>query len=281
MILKTSADPEQWIRKPAGTVASLGALKDVVRSDAVRHLLSVYDDILGAAGGGLPSRQAFDPTSLGKYLTNSVLYDVSNRDRVVFRIVGETMRSHFRVNPVGRCYLDFVPDERRQRALTSFRHCAEIPCGMLSRTRQVFASGVSRYCEAVGVPLMGDSSDGVATHLLFVDSPTEVGLPHHTDDSPFRFAQMLERRFIDLGHGVPDRFEDLVLSGESNPFDVEEAGWIRRQRGFGAPERIRTSDLCLRRAALYPAELRVRLARNLLAAGRIGKRYVTTGSARP
>ena len=26
----------------------------------------------------------------------------------------------------------------------------------------------------------------------------------------------------------------------------------------GAPERIRTSDLCLRRAALYPAELRVR-----------------------
>ena len=33
----------------------------------------------------------------------------------------------------------------------------------------------------------------------------------------------------------------------------------------GAPERIRTSDLCLRRAALYPAELRVRLA--VVAAG--------------
>jgi hypothetical protein len=28
----------------------------------------------------------------------------------------------------------------------------------------------------------------------------------------------------------------------------------------GAPERIRTSDLCLRRAALYPAELRARAA---------------------
>ena len=27
--------------------------------------------------------------------------------------------------------------------------------------------------------------------------------------------------------------------------------------GSGAPERIRTSGLCLRRAALYPAELRV------------------------
>ena len=31
---------------------------------------------------------------------------------------------------------------------------------------------------------------------------------------------------------------------------------------IGAPERIRTSDLCLRRAALYPAELRVRTLRS-------------------
>jgi hypothetical protein len=27
--------------------------------------------------------------------------------------------------------------------------------------------------------------------------------------------------------------------------------------GIGAPDRIRTCDLCLRRATLYPAELRV------------------------
>ena len=32
---------------------------------------------------------------------------------------------------------------------------------------------------------------------------------------------------------------------------------------IGAPERIRTSDLCLRRAALYPAELRARRRRSI------------------
>lgn len=32
----------------------------------------------------------------------------------------------------------------------------------------------------------------------------------------------------------------------------------RQSAEFGAPDRIRTCDLCLRRAALYPAELRVR-----------------------
>src|SRR6476469_10778292 len=31
----------------------------------------------------------------------------------------------------------------------------------------------------------------------------------------------------------------------------------------GAPDRIRTCDLCLRRATLYPTELRVRVAANL------------------
>ena len=34
---------------------------------------------------------------------------------------------------------------------------------------------------------------------------------------------------------------------------------------IGPPERIRTSDLCLRRAALYPAELRADLSQYLRA----------------
>lgn len=37
---------------------------------------------------------------------------------------------------------------------------------------------------------------------------------------------------------------------------------------FGAPDRIRTCDLCLRRAALYPAELRVPKQGERLAARR-------------
>jgi hypothetical protein len=34
--------------------------------------------------------------------------------------------------------------------------------------------------------------------------------------------------------------------------------FIKKPRKAGAPNRIRTCDLCLRRAALYPAELWVR-----------------------
>ena len=38
-------------------------------------------------------------------------------------------------------------------------------------------------------------------------------------------------------------------------------GWLGVIGFNGAPDRIRTCDLCLRRAALYPAELRVPLRR--------------------
>src|SRR3954466_1431752 len=41
--------------------------------------------------------------------------------------------------------------------------------------------------------------------------------------------------------------------------DPTAAGFLQRcQQITGAPEGIRTPDLCLRRAALYPAELRAR-----------------------
>ena len=41
----------------------------------------------------------------------------------------------------------------------------------------------------------------------------------------------------------------------SNALNYLEKNYLEK---YGAPDRIRTCDLCLRRAALYPAELRVR-----------------------
>ena len=53
------------------------------------------------------------------------------------------------------------------------------------------------------------------------------------------------------------------LENFSGVLSIEMAG-IKAEQGTansrsGAPETIRTSDLCLRRATLYPAELRARV----------------------
>jgi hypothetical protein len=204
--------------RPANQIASLEDLHGIVLSEPVRDSVLAYGKLIAEAGGKLPEKSKIDPMVLGANLANAVLYDVSDPERVIFKIVGENMKDHFKINPVGRCYLDFVPEFRRPHALSAFRFCAELPCAMLSRTRQVFESGLTRYCEAVGFPLMGSSEDGYATHLLFVDSPVHFQLSDQFDKSPFRFAHMLERHFVDLGHGVPDNFIDLVAPKIPNPF---------------------------------------------------------------
>ena len=57
------------------------------------------------------------------------------------------------------------------------------------------------------------------------------------------------------GTGVACRAKVLIAArarhNQKNPL-------VAGSLDYGAPERIRTSDLCLRRAALYPAELRAR-----------------------
>lgn len=207
-----------WESRPANRLKSLDELSGIVVSDVVRKTVFAYQNLIAEAGGRVPEKSAIDPMVLRASLANAVLYDVSERDRVIFRIVGENMKNHLRINPVGKDYLDFVPEFRRSHALSAFRVCAELPCAMLSRMHQVFESGSVRYCEAVGLPLMGASDNGHATHLLFVDGPVDLGSPNKTDESPFKYTNVLERHFVDLRHGVPDGFMDLIPAEAPNPF---------------------------------------------------------------
>jgi hypothetical protein len=86
-----------------------------------------------------------------------------------------------------------------------------------------------------------------------------LGLP----GEPLESMKFRQRR--GSPHRAPaDLRQPLALSAAhraSNPgFVVSVQGVgadLRRKKRDGAPDRIRTCDLCLRRAALYPAELRV------------------------
>jgi len=141
----------RWREQEAGSLPSLADTASVLQAQETRRLAEAFSALIRSSGGALPQKAAFDPMVLGGVLANAVLYDLRDPRRVVFRVVGETMLSHFHVNPVGRCYLEFVPEVRRAHALAAFRHCVETPCGMLSRTIQVFESGLTSPCEAVGV----------------------------------------------------------------------------------------------------------------------------------
>jgi len=242
------ADEQTLVTRSAGCLSSLAELKSIARSEATHRLVDVYSALMaeldpslpqpslpqpglpqpglpqpGLRQPSLPQKVDFNPMALRNFTTNAVLYDVSDPNHIVFRLVGETIKSHFGINPVGRCYLEFVPGKRRAHAHTAFRHCADQPCAMLSRTLRVFESGSGRYCESLGVPLFGPDPSRPATHLLFVNNPISSENYYCPDETPFNFAHMLERYFVDLGHGVPGHFDDLVLDDKDSPFKVTVA----------------------------------------------------------
>lgn len=207
----TENDPQpEYHSQVAGSLNGLSDLFQELQSKPLEVLARIYEEMLEETGGALPKKAAFDITRLGSVLAHAVLYDLTDPDRVIFRIIGEEMKNHFKVNPVGRSYLEFVPETRRQRALKAFRLCVETPCAMLSRSRQYFGDGLGANCEALGVPLMGENG-GPATHMLFVDYPVDDGSHGYFNRTEFRYAHMRQRFFIDLGHGVPENFVDLIV----------------------------------------------------------------------
>ena len=213
---------EKWVRRRATGHDTLQSVRSLARTPACHQLLDVYEGLIAQADGARALKADFEPMALRRHTANAVLYDVSDPDHVRFRVVGERIKEHFHINPVGLCYLDFVPEERRAHAHGAFRHCAETPCGMLVRTRQIFASGLSYYCEALGMPLFGHEPETTATHLIFVDSPIDSEARYRPDEAPLRYSHLLDRHFVDLGNGAPSDFEDLVLADEDSPFRPSE-----------------------------------------------------------
>ena len=82
---------------------------------------------------------------------------------------------------------------------------------MLSRTMQAFGSGLRTKCEALGVPLRGDGEGAVTSHLLFLDLPVDINNSDYFERSEYRYSNMRNRTFIDIGFGTPENFIDLVI----------------------------------------------------------------------
>ena len=222
--MPTNVPGQNKEHREASRIASLQDLKAVVASDHSTRMIEEYLK-LGTCEPGvfqIPKKSDFDPVSLGASLANVVLYDLHEEGKVVFRLVGENMRTHFNANPIGRSYLDFLPPERQPIALAAFRHCVELPCVMLSRTCNLFEGQVTYCFEAVGFPFLGDDPNLPARYLLFMDTNFEPVTNIFVEDSEFPFSAILERHFVDLGNGTPDRFIDIVRTDIHNPFADRE-----------------------------------------------------------
>ena len=143
-------------------------------------------------------------------LANVILYDLVDREDLVYRLVGEAIKKRFGYNPDGRSYLEFVQPERRQSALRAFCLCADTPCAMHVLVRQGFLKDGYADCEVLGVPLADKEGDREGRFLLFVNRILESHNAPARDLRDLQVADIHSRRFVDIGFGCPSGFYDLV-----------------------------------------------------------------------
>lgn len=208
----SSANPDiqRWRKQPAGRTTGFVDIEKQFTAPGSLKLIHVYGEAQRRQGQAVPDKSEFDPMALGRWLSHCAFFEVTDQDDIVYRIVGDAIQRHFGFNPTRRSYFDFVPEPRRPTARRAFLHCFETPCAMAVRTEQIFESGRHAACEAVGVPLAAGAGPGRARYMLFVDQPVRPVENWNPDVRQMRYEQLLERTFIDLGHGAPDGFVDLV-----------------------------------------------------------------------
>ena len=200
----------RWRKQAAGAHPSLFSLVGSLETEAARNLVQIYKQHLDEALEGLPTKSDFKSWMLKGELEHCILYDFEDREKLVFRVVGEEIKARFGNNLAGRSYFEFVAPERRASALQAFRHCADTPCAMHVKMRQAFENGRRALCEVVGVPLAEDAGEKQARYLLFINKLVDEGDIRYPDRGMLQHTEILSRRFADIGFGCPDGFHDLV-----------------------------------------------------------------------
>lgn len=150
----------------------------------------------------LPDRDQIDLQQLKDILSSFVILQYESPSMVRFRLAGTDEVRRYGFEVTGRNYLDFVPDERRAQAVQTFEIMLRHPCGARNLIETVTSSGRIVLNEAIGYPVRG--SDGRADQLLFQSNDIEGRLkPHERRDMVVEHRKLRERRFIDIGAGLP------------------------------------------------------------------------------
>lgn len=214
----SSFDPKaaEFRRVAADRLIGCAAAAPFCRRYGLESLGDHYAELLAASGGAPPDFSAFRPERLGRDLSNLAVLDVEPDGDMIFRLVGETYRSRFNENPVGKSYMNFVAQRRRPLARESGKVCAFTPCVMVMNTGHLMASGRVMQCRGLVVPFQtggrGAGPDGKPVLVLLEKgvegAPTTILIDGDTVSESF----VTKRIFVDIGAGAPDDFYDDIPS---------------------------------------------------------------------
>lgn len=153
----------------------------------------------------IPHRSQFLPERIPGLLANLVIHELVAPDLIRLRLVGTAVVDDYGQEITGRNYLDFVEEERRSKASRAIHLVCEQPCGMLVNLRSHAASGATLTRESIAFPMRDE--DGIARLVYFCSNPAEERRTFFDKPDALEVMKVLDRRFIDIGAGLPD-FQD-------------------------------------------------------------------------
>ena len=201
------------VRRKPTRLPSLSAAKELLRTPACKAFAQGYAKSVAAQGGTLPSKNGLDLANFITVMPHTALVAVTIGGSCEYRLVGENLKERHKFNATGRDYYDFVPEERQENARKAMEMVVAVPCGFRVEILQTYADGRRMVIEALGLPLLSDEP-GVDGFIMFADNPQEDMSYSARPQKEWLGANILQRHVIDLGFGVDESFEDLILEAD-------------------------------------------------------------------
>ncbi len=202
----------EWVERAPEHVDSLDSALPHFLTSQCRLLAEHYRDVLASNGGQVPDKDALDLPRLAKVLPDLALTAISKPDRCIYRIAGERLKQRIGLNPTGRNYYDFVPEERRAIAARIMHLVIDQPLSFRVEMEQLFDTGMVQIIEAIAVPLT-TKEPGVDGFILFVDRQVANVDVLSPGQGTILGNNIRRRELIDLGFGIDREFVDWVRRG--------------------------------------------------------------------
>ena len=193
-----------------GYLPSVDAAIAILQREESRVFMRYCQKLQIARGGAIPLRSDFDPSCVTACLPYMVIMDCENPENPVYRLAGTRYVDAIGVNPTGKSYLSFVPEQRHAAAVTSYVTCMSIGCGMVTELVSVTDKGKEQIQEVVNFPVLDDVT-GAPRYLYVTCLPLKTS---DWSDNPGRFSKytVVNRRlFLDVGRGVPTEYRSAPV----------------------------------------------------------------------
>lgn len=175
-------------------------LKAIEDNEIFRAVFEVWDS-LRSDGQIIPTRDGFNPMSLGPALPNIVLVQRVGRGHYEYRVMGTAVSARQQENPVGFNMLEYFVPDVREFLSDWFEAMSSHGCGTLTTMDLVYNNEAGRGAQVLGLPLLGKGGEG--DYYLFGNYAWGEKHPDELGGLISAGANHLECVGVDIGAGVP------------------------------------------------------------------------------